>query len=200
MTILPGKGIGKLMLGMTEKQAVVAMGKPSDRRVVGMSTNTNPKPAKTPYTLLFWQDKTARGEDAMVAGVYAYLRGGKVVQLTAQSGSSELANGVSTASRFKEVRKKYPKITVASGYFGSEDEPGYVGYFFLVRDKGVMFHSGTQDDIYAALPDTMVDAITVHPAGKVPLWIQGELVGLVDYPDNSEEAKKITRWFQTGKK
>jgi hypothetical protein len=89
---------------------------------------------------------------------------------------------------------------VASRYFGSEDEPGYVGYFFIVREKGVTFNGGTQDSMYDALPDTVVDAITVHPAGKNPLWIQSDLVGLVDYPDNSEEAKKITRWFQTGKK
>jgi hypothetical protein len=200
ITITPGRGIGKLALGMSEKQAIVAMGKPNDRINVGMSTHTKPKPIKTPYTRLFWQDKSARGEDAMSAGIYAYIKSGKIVQLAAQSGRCEMANGISTTSRFAEIRKEHPKITVASGYFGSEDEPGYVGYFFIVRERGVTFNSGTQDSMYDTLPDTVVDAITIHPTGKPPLWIQSDLVGLVDYPDKSEEATKITRWFQTGKK
>lgn len=196
-SIQPGKAIGKLRLGMGVAEALRLRGKSQSVEKVGLSTNKKPKPSPTAYKeLLWWEGGTA---DEPESWLVALVKGDKILQLSAMGAGYVLPTGISTLSDFTEIRKAYPKLAVHAGYFGSEDEPGYVGYFFDDPRQGVAFTIGTQDDIstYNGLPKSTPESIVVHPARQKVLRIEHGLVGLEEKPQGPT-SKRIAAWFAGG--
>ncbi len=196
-SIQPGKAIGKLRLGMGVAEALRLRGKPQNVEKVGLSTHKKPKPSPTAYKeLLWWEGGTA---DEPESWLVALVKGEKILQLSAMGAGYVLPTGISTLSDFTKVRKAYPKLAVHAGYFGSEEEPGYVGYFFDEPRHGVAFTIGTQDDIatYNSLPKSPPESIVVHPARQKVLRIEHGLVGLEEKP-LGETSKRIAAWFAGG--
>ena len=196
-TITPGKGVGKLGLGMPVVEALRLRGKPQSTEWVALSTQNNPKPVPTAFLeLLWWEGGTA---DEPESWLVALVKGEKILQLSAMGAGYVLPTGISTLSDFTKVRKAYPKLMVHAGYFGSEDEPGYVGYFFDDPRNGVAFIIGTQDDIstYNGLPKSTPESIVVHPVRQKVLFIEHGLVGLEEKPQGTT-SKRIAAWFAGG--
>lgn len=196
--ILPGKGIGKLRLGMAVAEAVRLRGKPQNTERVGLSTSKNPKPTPTDYQeLLWWEGGSA---DDPESWLMALVRRERIVQLAAMGEGYVLPTGLTSGSALEKIRRTYPKLTVRAGYFGSEDEPGYVGYFFDSVQQGVAFTHGTQDDIstYNSLPTLTPESIVVHPAGKPVLLAEHGRIGLEEKPQG-ETSRRIAVWLAGGK-
>jgi hypothetical protein len=196
-TILPGKSVGKLHLGMTVTQARRLCGKPHSEERVGLSTHKKPKPTPTPYKeLLWWEGGTADDPESWLV---ALVNKETILQLSVMGTDYQLPTRLSTVSDFTQVRKAYPKLTVHAGYFGSEDEPGYVGYFFDAPRQGLAFTIGTQDDIstYNGLPKASPESIVVHPAGQSVLLIEHGLQGLPEKP-LGETSQRISTWLAGG--
>jgi hypothetical protein len=196
-TIVPGKGIGKLRLEMGVLEAIRLRGRPQSTEWVGVSSAKNPKPTPTTtLELLWWEGGTA---DDPESWLIAHVKREKIVQLSAMGTNYRLTNGISTQSDFTRIRKAYPKLRVRSGYFGSEDEPGYVGYFFDEIAQGLAFTKGTQDDIatYNSLPKSFPESLVVHPPRQRVLFMEHGLIGLEE-KGVGETSKRIAAWLAGG--
>ena len=196
-TIQPGLGIGKLRLGMGVREALRLRGKPNSTEWVGLSTNKNPKPVLLgSLELLWWEGGTADDPESWLV---AHVQHERIVQLSAMGANYRLGNGVSTTSDFTQIRKVYPKLTVRAAYFGSEDEPGYVGYFFDEVRQGMAVTKGTQDDVglYSELPKLTPESIVVHPPRQKVLLMEHGLVGLEENPPG-KTSKYIAAWLAGG--
>ncbi|MCX6369279.1 MAG: hypothetical protein NTX57_21600 [Armatimonadetes bacterium] len=196
-TIVPGKSIGKLRLGMGVLEAIRLRGRPQSTEWVEVSTVKNPKPAPTTtLELLWWEGGTA---DDPESWLIAHVKRERVVQLYAMGVNYRLTNGISTTSDFTRIRKVYPKLKVRAGYFGSEDEPGYVGYFFDEIAQGLAFTQGTQDDTatYNSLPKSFPASLVVHPPRQRVLLMEHGLIGLEETP-LGETSKRIAAWLAGG--
>ncbi len=195
--IQPGKGIGKLRLGMSVREALRLRGKPNSTERIGLSTNKHPKPQLTrDQELLWWEGGTADDPESwLVASIHRE----RIVQLAAMGVDYRLPSGLSTASEFALIRKTYPKLTVRVGYFGSGDEPGYVGYFFDSLPLGVAFTKGTQDDVglHNELPKLTPESIVVHPVRQRVLLMEHGLVGLEEKP-LGKTSQRIAAWLAGG--
>ena len=193
-TIVPGKSIGKLRLGMGVLEAIRLRGRPQSTEWVGVTTAKNPKPTPTTtLELLWWEGGTA---DDPESWLIAHVKRERVVQLSAMGINYRLTNGIATTSDFTKVRKAYPKLRVRSGYFGSEEEPGYVGYFFDDIALGLAFTKGTQDDsaTYNSLPQLFPESIVVHPPRQRVLLMEHGLIGLEE-KKLGETSRRISGWL-----
>ena len=196
-TIVPGKSIGKLKLGMSVLEVLRLRGRPQSTQWVGVSTGKNPKPAPTTtLELLWWEGGTADDPESWLV---AHVKRERVVQLSAMGESYKLTNGISTLSDFTRIRKAYPKLKVRAGYFGSEEEPGYVGYFFDEVMQGLAFTKGTQDDISTvnSLPKLNPESLVVHPPRQKVLLMEDGLIGLEE-KGVGETSKRIAVWLAGG--
>jgi hypothetical protein len=198
-TITPGKGVGKLGLGMPVVEALRLRGKPQSTEWVALSTKNNPKPVPTALLeLLWWEGGTADDPESWLV---ALVKGERVVQLSVMGANYRLANGLSTTSDFTRIRTAYPKLQLHESYFGSEAEPGYLGFCFDEQVLGVAFTKGTQDDVglYSALPKLTPESIVVHLPGQRVQLVEHGLVGL-EAPEKQwrEPTKRMAAWLKGG--
>ena len=86
------------------------------------------------------------------------FRADRVEQVEGTSPASRTADGLSTASTFKQIRARYPRLRVSERAAG-----GAVGYYGEARAAGITFYTEAQDDL---MPEFRPLSIIVHRAGR----------------------------------
>lgn len=190
--IEPGKGVGKLRLGMTLVETVRILGKPKDTQPVLKGVKT-----RTGYVWRVWEAPTKSKEEtpewslAVVADKSA-----KIVQVHVRGQRYATAEGHSTNTPFATLRRVYRRLEVQEAPI--IDDPsgaGYVLYIFTERAAGISFLHGTQDDIGSIealqkgtlAPETLV----IHAAGRLPLPLDGG--AFANEQKVTESARKLQR-------
>lgn len=145
LVITPGRGIGKVRLGMTRSQVRHALGAPRYTKRWGRDLLEER-----------WARKPKDDSD-FPPYVSLLFREERVVQVEVSSGDFATARGLSTKSTFRQIWRAYPQLRVREYLY--ED---YRGLYFDSVDRGLAFYGGGQADLE---PHYSPEAIIVHPPG-----------------------------------
>lgn len=192
--ILPGRGIGRLRIGMTASQGAALLGKPTQKTHVKTAAPDAKTSRPTPWDEWRWAE--GKSDDD---GLTILMKQNRLVQIAATGRAFRTPNRLSTESTFAEIRQRHPRLTLRLFGFGTDEEPGYLGYWFVDLSAGIAFTHGTQDDLssYDQLPNLHPQSLVVFAptAGVVP--IEFGFLGKRER-ESTEIGGRIRAWLSGG--
>ncbi len=160
--VVPGRSVGRVFLGMQQSDVWKILLSPRQRRSLPASALPAPhRPGR--YALDEW------GDDSHSLTIL--YRDAKVVQVEVSSPRFTLPGGVSVATPFAVLRRRFPRMRVDQYHStgGVEDEGiGDVGFYADDVRQGIAFTSSILDDedTYNELPRLKPDSLIVHLPGQ----------------------------------
>lgn len=162
---LPGRGVGRIFLGMQRDDVIRSLGNPYATFYprVGKSSGL-PRSAQGAYVEDEWMSANGRYELQVV------YRRGRVAQIRTDNPQFAAADNLSVQSPMADARRHFPGMTAHAYLIGEDDAVTY--YADSVKD-GIAFEFATQDDIALAddIAVTKPLALIVHEAGSPVLPI-----------------------------
>lgn len=192
--IFPGRGIGRLRIGMAASQATALLGKPTQKTRVKTAAPDGKTSRPTAWDEWRWAE--GKSDDD---GLTILLKKNRIVQCAATGRAFGTPDGLSTGSKLADIRRRRPRLTLRLFGFGTDEEPGYLGYWFVDLAAGIAFTHGTQDDLssYDQLPSLHPQSLVVFApaAGIVP--VEFGFLGKRER-ESTEIGGRIRAWLSGG--
>lgn len=200
--VVPGKSVGRIVLGMSRTEAIRLLGNPKRAQAVKQCNEKTLKVSKTDLYTDVWEYPGAAGSEE-ATHLTVVSRAGKVIQINYSSPRYVTPEGITPASTFADIRKAYPKMSVREYVFlGFEPQAAGAYAAFLMDDtrRGIAFLTGTQDDVgtYMQLPEITPQTIYIHAPGQPALPVEEDERAAVPVQRGSEYLTKIRDWFAGG--
>jgi hypothetical protein len=200
--VVPGKSVGRIVLGMSRTEAIRLLGKPTRAQAVKRRNEKTLKVSKTDLYTEVWEYPRAPGTDDPTH-LTVVSRAGKIIQINYSSPRYATPEGITPASSFTDIRKAYPKMTVREYVFlGFEPQAAGAYAAFLMDDtrRGIAFLTGTQDDVgtYMELPKITPQTIYIHAPGQPALPVEEDEWAAAPVNGGSDYLTKIRDWFAGG--
>ncbi|MDQ3812588.1 MAG: hypothetical protein M3347_01400 [Armatimonadota bacterium] len=132
-TVVPGRSVGKVRLGMTRTTVHQKLGKPG-------------KTARWRSGLVqdSWLASPVKEFDERTF-VHVLYKKNKAIQIEFNSPRFVTTTGISMRSSLAQFRAKHKKPRVRAYVYADPDGSGYVGYYYDDVKRGLTFELGTQD-------------------------------------------------------
>ncbi len=174
--VLPGRGIGRVLLGMRQADVRGAVGKPQSTYYPHLSVKSGlPAALQGEYVQDEWLSPQGKYQ------LDVTYRRGCVVQIATTNPAYAAEGGISVGSTSASLRRRFPRLTIHCYSLVAPSTPPdeATSYYVDSVARGIGFEFGIPDNTSFAdtVATTKPDALLVHPAGTPVLPIYGPFVG-----------------------
>jgi len=195
--VVPGRSAGRVFLGMRRGDVWKILRSPRRHRSVRSSVLPAPhRPGG--YAVDQWESGPR--------SVTILYRNARVVHVEVNSPQFSAPGGVSVATPFAVLRRRFPRMRVdqylSTDVTGGREDSGAVLFYADDVRRGIAFTTGTQDDAvtYDELPRLKPDSLIVHLPGQRVLPVDADPHSLLKTERRSHDdyLPEIRDWFAGG--
>ena len=192
--VLPGKGIGRIFLGMRQSDVRQSLGNPQGTYYPHLGTKSGLPRA--------WQGSYLQDEWLSPQGKYQLdvtYRRGRVVEIATTNPAYALADGTSVKTTCAVLRRRFPQMTIHNYDLAAPGNPPdeSTSYYADSALRGIGFEFGVPDN--TSFVDTVAtskaDALLVHAPGTPILPIYSQFVGEQIDANDVAGMKRLRAYF-----